>query len=99
MNTLTNRFREVTVTLGDQSALPAQPPSSWLRLEQADSVVRFVHSNVEEATAAEVAAAFPSARDIALDPMPLRSIFLSIARSSRAPQSAAVSQPTSGVKA
>jgi ABC-2 type transport system ATP-binding protein len=99
MNTLTNRFREVTVTLGDPSALPAQPPSSWLRLEHADSVVRFVHSNVEEATAAEIAAAFPSARDIALDPMPLRSIFLSIARSSRAPESAAVSQPTSGVKA
>jgi ABC-2 type transport system ATP-binding protein len=99
MNTLTNRFREVTVTLADPSTLPAQPPPSWLRLERADSVVRFVHSNVEEATPAEIAAAFPSARDIALDPMPLRSIFLSIARSSRVPESPAVSNQTTGVKA
>jgi len=94
MTTLTNRFREVTVTLADPSRVPSNPPSSWLSLEHADSVVRFVHSNFEAGTPAEIAAAFPSARDIALDPMPLRSIFLSIARSTRAVESPAVSNHT-----
>lgn len=99
MTTLTNRFREVTVTLNDATSLPAHPPSSWLRMEHAESVVRFVHSNVVEATPGEIAAAFPAARDIALDPMPLRSIFLSIARSSRALESPVESNQTTGVKA
>jgi ABC-2 type transport system ATP-binding protein len=99
MTTLTNRFREVTVTLADRSDMPAQPPPSWLRLEHADAVVRFVHSNVEQATPAEIAAIFPSARDITLDPMPLRSIFLSIARSSRYVESPAIFIDTTGVKA
>ena len=100
MTTLANRFREVTVTLGQPSGVPSNPPPSWLRLEHADSVVRFVHSNFEsQATPAEIAAAFPSARDIALDSMPLRSIFLSIARSSRALETPAVSKHTNGVKA
>lgn len=99
MTTLTNRFREVTVTLADPPRVPSNPPSSWLGLEHADSVVRFVHSNFAEATPAEIAAAFPSARDIALDPMPLRSIFLSIARTSRTFGPPAVANTTNGVKA
>lgn len=99
MTTLSNRFREVTVTLAQPSGFPSNPPTSWLRLEHADSVVRFVHSNFAGTTPAEIAAAFPSARNISLDPMPLRSIFLSIARSSRALETPAVANTTNGVKA
>jgi ABC-2 type transport system ATP-binding protein len=99
MTTLTNRFREVTVTLADRTEMPTQLPPSWLRVEHADSVVRFVHSNFVEDTPEEIAVVFPSARDISLDPMPLRSIFLSIARSSRALESPLGSNQTTGVKA
>lgn len=100
MSALSERFREVTVTLGVPSTAPRQIPSSWLKLEHADSVVRFVHSNYDrEATRAEIAAAFPSARDISLDPMSLRSIFLSIARSNRSGDQGSVSNPPNGAQA
>jgi ABC-2 type transport system ATP-binding protein len=84
MSRLAERFRAVTVTLNQISPLPANLPSSWLQPEAADHVVRFVHSNYsEQATAAEIGLVFPSARDIALEPMMLRSIFLAVAKSSR----------------
>src|SRR5580693_419977 len=41
---LSERFKEVTVTLERPSALPENSPASWLQAEAADCVVRFVHS-------------------------------------------------------
>lgn len=84
LTTLTDRFREVTVTLETPAAVSRSTPTSWLKVEHTESVVRFVHSNyLREVTQAEIVTVFPSARDIALDPMSLRSIFLSIARANR----------------
>jgi ABC-2 type transport system ATP-binding protein len=84
MSTLADRFREVSITLASPSPMPTNPPRAWLQLESADSVVRFVHSEFQPDTAQELAGRFPSARDISINPMPLRSIFLAIARSGRA---------------
>ena len=82
--TLSERFREVTVTLERPSPVPTNHPASWLQAEAADCVVRFVHSNYkQEITDRELAESFPSARNISFDPMPLRSIFLAIAKSGR----------------
>jgi ABC-2 type transport system ATP-binding protein len=84
MATLTDRFREVTITLDQPSNLPQKFPSTWLRPEVSEFVIRFIDSNYQgEATAQTIAAMFPSARDIAPVPMPLRAIFLAIAKSSR----------------
>jgi ABC-2 type transport system ATP-binding protein len=84
MTVLVDRFREVTVTLGGTASLPENLPAAWLQPQAADSVVRFVHSRyVEAAAARELAGFFPSARDIAIDPMPLRQIFLAIAKAGR----------------
>jgi ABC-2 type transport system ATP-binding protein len=81
---LSERFREVTVTLEHPAALPQKRPASWLQVETTDCVVRFVHSNYkQEITEMELAEFFPSARNISFDSMPLRSIFLSIAKSGR----------------
>jgi ABC-2 type transport system ATP-binding protein len=81
---LSERFREVTVTLERPLALPENRPASWLQAETTDCVVRFVHSNYKtEITERELAEFFPSARSFSFDPMPLRSIFLAIAKSSR----------------
>lgn len=101
MSTLTERFRAVTVTLDRPSPLPANLPSSWLQPEAADHVVRFVHSNYsEQAAAAEMERVFPSATDITLDPMTLRSIFLAVAKSSRNNVSSApVETDAKGIKA
>jgi ABC-2 type transport system ATP-binding protein len=84
MSVLSDRFREVTVTLNDNASLPQGTPSTWLQPEVADSVVRFVHSDCHgEATVRELAAKFPDARDISMTPMPLRAIFLAVAKAGR----------------
>ena len=81
---LSERFREVTVTLERPSTLPENYPASWLQPEVADCVVRFVHSNYKrQTTERELVEIFPSGRNFSLDPMPLRSIFLAIAKSGR----------------
>ena len=93
---LTDRFRDVTVTLGGPSPLPARIPSAWLQAQASDSVVRFVHSGYRQhETERELAQAFPAARDVSFDPMPLRAIFLAIAKSSRnaAPAAAPAPEP------
>jgi ABC-2 type transport system ATP-binding protein len=85
MSVLSDRFRDITVTLPTPSPLPPNLPATWLIAETVDHVIRFVHSDYNDlTTAAELTSIFPAARDIAIDPMPLRSIFLAIAKSGRA---------------
>jgi ABC-2 type transport system ATP-binding protein len=85
MSTLSDRFRDVTVTLQAPMATPLNLPATWLLAESADHVVHFIHSDYEaDVSDRELASAFPVARDITADPMPLRSIFLAIAKSGRA---------------
>ena len=84
MATLSERFRDVRVTLQGAAVVPRECPATWLGAEAADSVVHFVDSNYRgQSTAEELAAAFPSARDITAEPMPLRAIFLAVAKSGR----------------
>jgi ABC-2 type transport system ATP-binding protein len=83
MTTLTDRFREVEVTLNHPEPLPATVPSTWLQPQAVGTVIRFTHTEAANGTAAtELAQSFPNARDITLTPMTLRSIFLAIAKSS-----------------
>jgi ABC-2 type transport system ATP-binding protein len=84
MPALSNRFREVTVTLDRPSPLPENIPPSWLQPQTADCVLRFVHSDFEEdRTPRELVERFPTARGISFDHMPLRAIFLAVAKSGR----------------
>ena len=84
MSVLSDRFRDITITLPTPSPLPPHFPASWLLPETVDHVIRFIHSDYNDhTTAAELAVTFPTASDIAIDPMPLRSIFLAIAKSAR----------------
>lgn len=89
MGVLAERFRAVTVTLNGPG-LQGRPPATWLQYEANDSVVKFVHSECRgEATEAELRQMFPSARNIELEPMPLRAIFLAVARAGRTQRVAA----------
>ena len=95
MTVLADRFREVTITLAAPAPLPREMPSAWLQAETADCVLRFVHSEYRgEASEREVAGLFPGARDVAWEAMPLRSIFLAIAKTGRTQNHAA--QTTAG---
>jgi ABC-2 type transport system ATP-binding protein len=83
MGVLSERFREVTVILEDPQATPGNLPPSWLQYEATDSMVRFVDSACSAKTAAALQAMFPGARSLSIEAMPLRAIFLAIAKSRR----------------
>lgn len=91
LDTLVARFRDVTVTL----AGPAQPPApgaippAWLHLRHEGCVVRFVDSRWDaSSTGQHLHAAFPGIRAIDAAPMPLRAIFVALARESHGDESA-----------
>ena len=81
---LTGRFREMEVTLSEP-ALPAPWPAHWLRPEASPAVVRFIETHFDsERTFAEIRLLFRGVTNIEANPMPLRSIFVTLARTSQA---------------
>jgi ABC-2 type transport system ATP-binding protein len=81
--TLSARFREIEVTL-DEPALPAPWPTHWLRPEASPAVVRFVETHFDpERTIGEIRLLFRGVTHIEANPMPLRSIFVTLARSTQ----------------
>ncbi|HWB31709.1 MAG TPA: ABC transporter ATP-binding protein [Acidobacteriaceae bacterium] len=84
MGALGERFREVTITMDGTARLPDEMPPGWLLGEAGDAVLRFVHSAYRgEASGRELRERFPAARSIEAEPMPLRAIFLAMAKSGR----------------
>jgi ABC-2 type transport system ATP-binding protein len=82
---LFDRFREITVTLRSPSSIPQPTPVTWLQLESADAVTRFVDCNFRGPdTARELEKLFPTAGDISIAPMPLRSIFVVLGKQVKA---------------
>jgi ABC-2 type transport system ATP-binding protein len=84
LEALSARFREVVLTFGTAPRLPAQLPSNWLQVEAVGPVVRFVETRFDaERTPADVRRVFPDCRDTCVEGMPLRSIFVALAKASR----------------
>ena len=73
---LMDRFREVEVTL-DAPAELTRAPASWRQIEQLDHVVRFVDKQFDEEAIKSV---FSGVHDIQIRRMPLRSIFVALAK-------------------
>jgi ABC-2 type transport system ATP-binding protein len=81
---LRGRFREIIVTLDAPAEAPSGLPSKWLLSESSGAVVRFIDSNYsEQQTEEEVRRLFPGLKDIAVNPMSLRSIFVALAKANR----------------
>jgi hypothetical protein len=81
MTELSARFREVEVTLDAAPVLPESWPSTWFRPDASAAVVRFVESQFDETrTMAEVRKMFGEPRGVMFNPMPLRSIFVALAK-------------------
>jgi ABC-2 type transport system ATP-binding protein len=88
MTSLTARFREVEVIVESPAKLPTgnEWPENWLRPEATPAVVRFVESRFEpERTTTEIRRVFRGAQQVSMNPMPLRSIFVTLARSASKP--------------
>ena len=81
---LKNRFRKVIVRMEGEPRVPAHPAKEWLQPEAIDSTVQFVHSGYRGGeTESEVREAFPEATEIGYEAMPLRAIFVAIAKAGR----------------
>ena len=81
MESLAERFRMVDVTLEQPAAIPQDWPAQWLRPEVSPALLRFVDSGFNaELTHAELRRMFGGVRDISFTAMPLRTIFLTVAR-------------------
>jgi ABC-2 type transport system ATP-binding protein len=84
MTSLTSRFREVEVTIAGPYQAPGPLPAAWLSAEQSGSVLRFVDSHYDQLrTAADVERLFGSQVQITARCLPLRSVFLALARAGR----------------
>ncbi|MGH9685680.1 MAG: ABC transporter ATP-binding protein [Candidatus Acidiferrales bacterium] len=84
MTSLTNRFREIEVSFTGRYRMPCPWPAAWLNVEQSASVLRFVDSDYDQQrTTAAVERLFVDQAQITARCMPLRSIFLTLARAGR----------------
>ena len=84
MNVLSGRFRQIEFQAGP-GAQPATLPGTWLEVERSGSLVRFTDSAFmsEEDSATQIAAIFPGANAVTVEPLSLRAIFLANARTNR----------------
>ena len=80
LGTLTDRFREIVVTC-DDTALPSPWPAHWICAERSPSAVRFVETHFDaERTPKQIRVFFRDVTHIEATPMPLKSIFVTLAR-------------------
>ena len=88
MTALSERFREVEVTVtAPAGTMPDRPvtwPVTWLGREASASVVRFVESQFQqERTLEQVRRVFGEVQQVSWNPMPLREIFVTLAKAGR----------------
>jgi ABC-2 type transport system ATP-binding protein len=84
MTSLTERFREIEITLTNPAPTNASWPAAWLNKEQSPTLVRFVDSHFDqEKTIAEVHGLFGAVQQINVTAMPLRAIFVTLAKAGR----------------
>lgn len=84
LDELMDRFREVRVTLEREQRVPERPPKSWLQLRTAGNVLTFVDTQFSEQDLGDqVRGLFDGVRTIDAQPMTLRFIFTTLARSAR----------------
>lgn len=84
ITTLAGRFREIEITT-EASPLPhSNWPSGWLIPKSSAAVIRFVDTQFnEERTRGAIRELFPGAINISVNPMPLREIFVALAKANR----------------
>jgi ABC-2 type transport system ATP-binding protein len=82
MSELSARFRQVHVTLDREAAAPGRVPAEWLNVKAAGNVLMFVDSGFsEERLGAAIGSMNGAVRNVDAQPMGLRSIFTTLAKS------------------
>jgi ABC-2 type transport system ATP-binding protein len=81
MSSLTARFREIEVTREGYWSQPANWPKSWVSAEHSESMTRFVDTSFQnENLLSQVRQIFQGVQRISVNPMPLRAIFVTLAK-------------------
>jgi ABC-2 type transport system ATP-binding protein len=84
MADLTGRFREVHITTEREATPPGNRPSHWLNVRAIGNTLMFVDTHFSDDTFGErVHSVLRGVRHIDAQPMPLRSIFTTLARAAR----------------
>jgi ABC-2 type transport system ATP-binding protein len=84
MASLVDRFREIEITSESLCQPSRSLPVAWQNIEQSASVVRFIDTSFDrERSLAEVQRFFGTAHQISVRPMPLREIFVTLAKAGR----------------
>jgi ABC-2 type transport system ATP-binding protein len=84
MEALQARTRAVRVTLTGDAIVPPRPPTNWIELHAAGSVLSFIDiAFVAESLPQSIAAVLRAVRHIDVQPVGLRSIFTALARARR----------------
>jgi ABC-2 type transport system ATP-binding protein len=84
MSDLTSRFREIRVVMDSEASAPARLPDDWLSVRTIGNVLMFIETRFSEARLSERLATFNGGvRRVEAEPMPLRSIFITLARAAR----------------
>ena len=84
MSELSARLREVRITLEHPAAVPERLPREWLQVRALGNVLSFVDTRYSEADLGErVRSLLGPVRRIDAQPMPLRSVFTTLARAAR----------------
>jgi len=84
LDSLSARFREVVLTFDTPPEVPCALPARWLRAEASGPVVRLVDTQFNSDGAAEaLRSVFPDYREMTVTGMPLRAIFVALAKAGR----------------
>ena len=84
MDQLTERLRDVRVTLDGEAHAPDQAPAEWLDVRASGNVLSFVDTRYsEQGLARHIAALGGKVRHVEAQPIPLRTIFTTLARATR----------------
>jgi ABC-2 type transport system ATP-binding protein len=84
LESLSARFREIVLTFSNAPPVPAPWPANWLQPQVSGAVIRLVETQFHpQRTSAEVRRVFPEFLDMTANAMPLRSIFVTLAKAAR----------------
>jgi ABC-2 type transport system ATP-binding protein len=84
MSELTGRVRRVQITLNQEAIKPPQTPASWLQVRALGNVLSFVETRFsEQELDARIATVVSGVRSVDVQLLPLRSIFIAMARNAQ----------------
>lgn len=87
LEALSRRFREILLTFDAPPAIPRQLPNRWIHPEASGAVLRLIDTQFNaDRAAVELREMFPGFREMTVSAMPLRAIFVTIARTAQVAQ-------------